>query len=104
MREAIESERQESDRQRRFAQHHLFHAVLLDAAGNRLIHLMTVPIFRVIRSRFLHNQSRPFWGDVDDDHERLLASAGPPAGLPKRALSGRRGRRRRVGSPSSAGV
>lgn len=73
MREAIDAERRESERERQFVQHHLFHSVLLDAAGNRLLDLMTVPIFRVIRSRFLHDQSRPFWSDVDTDHADLLA-------------------------------
>lgn len=72
MRAAIEAERRESERERQFVQHHLFHSVLLDAAGNRLIHLMTVPIFRVIRSRFLNDQNRAFWSHVDHDHEELL--------------------------------
>lgn len=73
MREAIERERSESQRERRFEQHHRFHSVLLDAADNRLLNLMTQPLFRVIRARFLHEQTGQFWQHVDDDHERLLA-------------------------------
>lgn len=73
MRIAIAEEQAETERGLRFEHHHRFHSVLLDAAGNRLVDLMTVPIFRVIRSRFLQDQpARSFWKQVDDDHGDIL--------------------------------
>jgi GntR family transcriptional regulator, transcriptional repressor for pyruvate dehydrogenase complex len=73
MRTAIAHEKAETERGLRFEHHQRFHSVLLDAAGNRLLDLMTVPIFRVIRSRFLQDQpSRKFWTQVDDDHTEIL--------------------------------
>ncbi len=74
MRSAIAQEKAETDRGLRFEHHQRFHAALLDAAGNKLLDLMTVPVFRVIRSRFLEEQpSRKFWNQVDDDHEEILS-------------------------------
>jgi GntR family transcriptional repressor for pyruvate dehydrogenase complex len=73
MRQAIAEEKAETDRGLRFEHHQRFHNALLDAAGNRLLDLMTVPIFRVIRSRFLEGQpARQFWTQVDDDHTEIL--------------------------------
>lgn len=74
MHAAIAREREETERGRRFEHHQQFHAILLAAAGNRLLDLMTVPVFRVIRARFIGD--RPplgFWRDVDDDHALILA-------------------------------
>jgi GntR family transcriptional regulator, transcriptional repressor for pyruvate dehydrogenase complex len=73
MRAAIAQEKAETERGLRFEHHQRFHSVLLEAAGNRLLGLMTEPIFRVIRSRFLQDQpGRKFWTQVDDDHTEIL--------------------------------
>lgn len=73
MRVAIDLERGESERGRRFTHHYHFHTALLDAAGNRLVSVMTVPIFRVIRARFIQSvATTDFWHEVDSDHERIL--------------------------------
>lgn len=82
MREAIEQETQYGDRGQRFTHHHHFHSLLLQAAGNRLIDLMTVPIFRVIRARFLHDDTASVWREVDMDHREIFAriEAGDPEG------------------------
>lgn len=73
MRNAIAEEKAETDRGLRFEHHQRFHVALLDAAGNKLLDLMTVPVFRVIRSRFLSDQpAKLFWTQVDDDHTEIL--------------------------------
>jgi GntR family transcriptional repressor for pyruvate dehydrogenase complex len=73
MRLAIELEKAESERGARFTQHKQFHSVLLEAAGNRLLDVMTVPVFRVIRARFTHDSpSGAFWHEVDEDHAEIL--------------------------------
>lgn len=74
MHASIERERRETERSERFVQHQQFHQDLLEAADNRLLGIMTVPIFRTIRSRFLHDHApRDFWQEVDDDHVAILA-------------------------------
>jgi len=73
MRLAIAEEQAASERGARFRHHHHFHSVLLEAAGNRLLTVMTVPVFRVIRSRFLAEREPEFWHGVDDDHGAILS-------------------------------
>jgi GntR family transcriptional repressor for pyruvate dehydrogenase complex len=73
MREAIEHERLARDRGHRFEHHHNFHVALLSAAHNGLLDMMTVPVFRVIRTRFLSDGvGAQFWRAVDHDHEQIL--------------------------------
>jgi len=73
MRRAIEEEQAETERGARFQHHQHFHVALLEAAGNRLLGVMTVPVFRVIRSRFLRDEPRAtFWHEVDSDHQDIL--------------------------------
>lgn len=73
MRLSIERERAESERGPRFEHHHHFHVALLSAAQNRLLDMMTVPVFRVIRARFLGDRpNSSFWQDVDHDHDTIL--------------------------------
>jgi GntR family transcriptional repressor for pyruvate dehydrogenase complex len=51
-----------------------FHRVLLRAADNPLLELITTPIFRVLSSRFGRDQAPAgFWQCVDTDHRTLLA-------------------------------
>ena len=55
--------------------HHRFHLLLLAAAGNGLLDLMTQPVFGVIRSRYVlqPNQGRrEVWEQVDSDHATIL--------------------------------
>jgi len=73
MRQAIAEEQAETERGARFQHHQQFHTALLAAAGNRLLGVMTVPVFRVIRSRFLRDEPRAtFWHEVDSDHQDIL--------------------------------
>lgn len=60
------------DRGHRFEGNRDFHVGLLSAAHNRLIHVMTRPIFTVLTSRFLRDAAPPdFWQQVNDDHVRI---------------------------------
>ncbi|WP_183091684.1 FadR/GntR family transcriptional regulator [Streptomyces radicis] len=58
----------------RYQYHRRFHTELLEASGNRLLQLVTVPVFGVIRSRFVIPPSRrKFWNEIESDHEEILA-------------------------------
>lgn len=50
-----------------------FHAVLLRAAGNPLLEVVTGPVFRVLNTRFLRDVAPArFWKRVDEDHGRII--------------------------------
>lgn len=52
--------------------HMQFHRIVLDAAGNKLLGLMTNPVFRVLRERFLRDAApRQFWHRVRSDHQAI---------------------------------
>ena len=53
----------------RFERHRTFHAALLDASGNRLLEILTRPVFTVLATRF-HREDAPasFWREVERDH------------------------------------
>ena len=52
-----------------------FHVILLHAAGNRLLEVMTTPIFEVLRTRFLRDGApEGFWTDVENDHARIATA------------------------------
>ena len=73
MHDAIEKEMVASSRGGRFEQNSHFHALILEAAGNRLVEVLTLPIFGVIRKRFLSDETpKRFWGQVDQDHISIL--------------------------------
>lgn len=73
MRAAIEAENRDGDRSGTFNHNTLFHAIVLQAAGNRLAELLIAPVYGVIRSRFLTDEAdRRFWTQVDRDHLLIL--------------------------------
>src|SRR5699024_8145365 len=73
MREAIDREVAETERKARFEHHRTFHETLLRASGNGLLEVLTQPIFQVLRSRYLRDDSpNSFWSEVDSDHEDIL--------------------------------
>ncbi|HVB46684.1 MAG TPA: FadR/GntR family transcriptional regulator [Streptosporangiaceae bacterium] len=81
MRVAIERESRASGRGAKFERNTQFHTLVLSAAGNKLVEVMTVPIFGVIRSRFLRDDApRRFWSQVDDDHLAILGHIEAGAG------------------------
>ncbi len=58
-----------------------FHTLLLEAAANPLLLVMTRPVFEVLRNRFLRDQAPPdFWCSVEHDHRDIFAAveAGDP--------------------------
>lgn len=49
-----------------------FHVRIVEAANNPLLEVMTVPIFYVLRTRFLRDRApKRFWRRVDEDHRRI---------------------------------
>lgn len=73
MREAIERERERNDRGERFQQNQQFHAQVLAAAGNRLLSVVTDPVYSVIQLRFMKDESRPFYATVNREHAEILS-------------------------------
>lgn len=56
-----------------YANNQEFHRILLRAADNPLLDLITVPVFRVIGSRFSRDVApEGFWRCVDEDHRAIL--------------------------------
>lgn len=56
-----------------FAANQEFHRVLLRAADNPLLDLVTAPVFRVLGSRFSRDVApEGFWECVDDDHRAIF--------------------------------
>lgn len=50
-----------------------FHDVLLEAAGNRLLRVVTQPLFTVMQTRFLRDRAgQPFWTRVMREHATIL--------------------------------
>jgi GntR family transcriptional regulator, transcriptional repressor for pyruvate dehydrogenase complex len=73
MRAAIEQESRSSSRGARFEHNTQFHVLVLAAAGNRLVEVLTLPIFGVIRARFLREDvPGQVWSQVDGDHLAIL--------------------------------
>lgn len=65
----------------KFQEHRNFHAVIVDAAANSLLAVMTEPVFRVLQGRFLNPEvPGEFWTQVDRDHEEIMSciAAGDP--------------------------
>lgn len=56
-----------------FDVHRAFHAAILDATGNRLLYLVTEPLFRILQTRFLRDRATPrFWVQVKADHQAIV--------------------------------
>jgi DNA-binding FadR family transcriptional regulator len=52
-----------------------FHLRIVEAAGNRLLEVMTGPVFYVLQTRFLRNEApKRFWRRVDEEHRRIAAA------------------------------
>lgn len=73
MREAIEREHTGRGRAVKFREHRTFHGIVVEAAGNGLLSVMTDPVFRVLQAQFLDPDiTTEYWSDVDHDHEEIL--------------------------------
>ena len=63
----------ERDARHVFEVHRSFHAAILDACDNRLLHLMTEPLFTILQTRFLRDRATPtFWSQVTTDHRAIM--------------------------------
>jgi DNA-binding FadR family transcriptional regulator len=61
------------DAARTFETHRAFHTTILDATGNRLLQLMTEPLFRILQTRFLRDRATAtFWKTVTADHRAIV--------------------------------
>jgi GntR family transcriptional repressor for pyruvate dehydrogenase complex len=61
------------DRLGRFHGHQQFHVAVLRAAGNRMLELMTRPVFNVLQNRVMGTAASPqFWSLVDADHQHIF--------------------------------
>jgi DNA-binding FadR family transcriptional regulator len=70
--EAIDRETRSRGRGVKFREHRNFHGVIVQAAGNGLLELMTDPVFRVLQTKFLDPEvPTAFWTVVDDDHRKI---------------------------------
>lgn len=70
--EAIDREKRSRGRGLKFREHRNFHGVVVQAAGNGLLELMTDPVFRVLQTKFLDpDVPAAFWAVVDDDHRAI---------------------------------
>lgn len=73
--EAIDRETRSRGRGMKFQEHRHFHGVVVWAAGNALLELMTEPVFRVLQTKFLDPEVPPsFWAVVDDDHRAITVA------------------------------
>ena len=73
MRLAVEREQQTRGRGMKFREHRNFHGIVVDAAGNGLLGVMTEPVFRVLQARLTRSElDAGFWREVDDDHTEIL--------------------------------
>lgn len=56
----------------RFQKNTDFHALILEASGNRLFSIVASPIFEVLRSRFRRDDvPGDYWDTVDEDHREI---------------------------------
>lgn len=70
--EVLEREERSRTRSGIFREHRQFHEVVLVAAHNRLLDLMTDPVFRVLQGRFLRDDlTGDGWHEIDRDHRRI---------------------------------
>lgn len=54
-----------------------FHALVLEAANNRLLEVMTGPVFEVLQTRFLRDQApASFWKRVHREHRTIARAIG----------------------------
>lgn len=82
LREAVESEGP-GGRPGTFTEHRHFHALVLEAAGNRLLAMVAQPIYGVLQGRLTRpDLGAGVWDEVEGDHERIADRiiAGDPPG------------------------
>ena len=74
MRQSIADRRAKSDRRQSFDRNESFHSLITQASGNKLLHVVTTPLFAVIKGRFLDdNVDKNFFDHTDKDHDEIPA-------------------------------
>lgn len=73
MRAVVERERQTRGRGLKFREHRNFHGIVVNAAGNGLLGVMTEPVFGVLQAKLVRgDMTTEFWKAVDDDHTEIM--------------------------------
>lgn len=73
MRDAIEGESRAFGRTARFEVNIAFHTLVLSAVRNKLVEVMTLSTFSVIRTYFLRDDlPARFWSEVETDHRAII--------------------------------
>lgn len=73
IRACLPANRDQRDLAHQFEGNIQFHLSILEASGNRLMEVMTRPLFTVMRTRFLRDAApKRFWKVVESDHKRIL--------------------------------
>jgi GntR family transcriptional regulator, transcriptional repressor for pyruvate dehydrogenase complex len=50
-----------------------FHTALLECSGNRVLYVMTMPVFRALQARLSRRQpDKSYWALIDKDHESVF--------------------------------
>ncbi|WP_157962407.1 FadR/GntR family transcriptional regulator [Homoserinimonas sp. OAct 916] len=83
MRVMVAREKQTRGRGPKFRDHRNFHGIVVEAADNRLLGVMTEPVFRVLQARISPgDMGEAFWKSVNEDHHEILSriEAGDSAG------------------------
>lgn len=70
--EVLASEERLQGRHGTFTEHRQFHALVLEAAGNRLLAMVAQPIYGVLQGRFTRpDPAAQVWDEVEGDHELI---------------------------------
>lgn len=73
MRATLVRQAERPDARGRFELNRSFHGAVLDATGNRLLNVITEPLFTILQTRFLRDQATPrFWSQVRTQHAAIL--------------------------------
>jgi DNA-binding FadR family transcriptional regulator len=74
---AVTSSAANTDRGPIFESNRSFHALVLQASNNRLLEVMTRPVFEVLQTRFLRDQApASFWKRVNREHRAITEAIG----------------------------
>ncbi|WP_165821302.1 FadR/GntR family transcriptional regulator [Nocardioides gansuensis] len=75
LRQALRREVATEGRQGRFVEHRTFHQIVVDAAQNPLLSMMTEPLFRVLEAQFLRPEGiEGYYARVDEEHTAIFAA------------------------------
>lgn len=75
MRAGVDALRSKANIRRVFEANRAFHAAILEASGNRVLSLVTEPLFAVLQTRFRRDLVKPgYWAHVQSAHRRILGA------------------------------